>query len=93
MIQQTEIRFIKNPLTEQEIKQACILNPHQIKWLENLLTETAQERANLRYDPSKPIEVFAQLEAQLMGQITAYSFLLNSHIDLITELQSEDRNS
>ena len=85
------INFIPHQLTEQEIKQASILNPSQIRWLENQLTQAMNERANLEYDPTLPITAFVQQESSLMGQIRAFTFLLDAHQTVISNLQLEDR--
>lgn len=86
------VNFIQHTLTEQEIKQACILNPSQIRWLENQLTGVMNERANLEYDPNQPITAFVQQEAGLMGQMTAYNFLLTAHQEVIAQLQADSSN-
>lgn len=89
---QVSVNFVQHVLSEQEIKQGCILNPSQIRWLENQLTQVMNERANLAYDPNQPITVFAQREAELMGQITAFSFILTAHQEVIASLQAEDNS-
>lgn len=88
-MQEIKVNFIQHPLTEAEIKQACILSPSQLKWLENQLTQAMNERANLSYDHNLPITAFVQQEASLMGQITAFQFMLDSHQQVIADLQRD----
>lgn len=69
--------------SEQEESQAAILTESNIHFIRNQLAKAMTERAQLEYDPLKPVTTFVQQEAALMGQINAYRFLLDSHQQVV----------
>lgn len=67
--------FCKYSLTEQEATNAAILNTYQKYHIQNLLSEAAEVKLNLKYDPEHHM-VFLQQEAEIQGQIGILQLLL-----------------
>lgn len=61
--------------SQQELLQAQILSPIQLQWIQTCLSDAAEERLRLNFDPTSP-EKFIQAEANLKGQIEAFQYLV-----------------
>jgi hypothetical protein len=74
----------------QEERQASIFTEGNLQYIKNKLSLAMQERARLEYDPEKPITVFVQSEAALMGEIRAYELLIDNHETIMSQLENLD---
>ena len=63
-------------LSETEQIQGSILTLVQKQCIQNQITQAAQEKVSLKYDPANP-QTFLQAEAELHGRINALSYLLS----------------
>lgn len=62
-------------LTPEELATSHQLTTLNICNLQNLLADAAQEKVNIKFEPSNPL-AFAQREAELQGQIGILSMLI-----------------
>ena len=67
--------FTSYVLTPEELKSGQSLTFEQIQVMQNLLSDAAQERVNLIYEPLNPL-LFVQRDAELKGQIGILTFLI-----------------
>lgn len=85
--------FQQYSLTEDEELKGAILTELNVQVIQNKLALAMLERASLSYDPSQPISVFVQQEAALMGEISAYTNILDNHKEVIAGLTAGDINT
>ena len=78
MLLDTNSSFIKYVLTEDEKKVGCCFSPEQKAVIQNMISEIAEEKVALTYDPDSPLK-FTQREAELAGQIGILKYLLELH--------------
>jgi len=79
---------------EEEQARAALLSAPTKDWIQYLLSQAAQKRLNLDFDPVNP-SVFLQAEAALKGEISAYQYMLaasDSATELLQSLQSPSTN-
>lgn len=69
--------FSSYELTEKEALQGSIFTVLQIQVLQNQLSNIAEEKLSLEFDPLNPTR-FAQEEASLKGQMDILNFLISS---------------
>ena len=69
--------FTKYELTEEETKAGQTLTTQNKQVLQNLLSDTAEMKLNLIFDPTRPSD-FIQNEAALAGQIKILRLILES---------------
>lgn len=74
--------------SDKEERQASVLTEGNIQAIQNKRALAMIERSRLTYDPEKPITVFVQREAALMGEIAAYDNIIDSHNAVIEHLNS-----
>ena len=72
-----------NPFTSyefapQELEQAAQFNDLQVKYLRTLLSETAEQLINLKFDPANALSVTVE-HAYLSGQKEVLETLLNAY--------------
>ena len=81
--------FTSYVLTPDELKSGQSLSLVQIRVMQNLMSEAAQERVNLIYDPLNPL-LFVQRDAELKGQIGILTYLINysNEINEINEINN-----
>lgn len=75
MLVNTDSSFIKYNLTPDEFKVGCTFSPEQRAVLQNLISDAAEEKVTLTYDPENPLK-FTQVEAELQGKIGILKYLL-----------------
>lgn len=75
----------------QEEKQAHILPSANLAFIKNQLADALLERARLDLTDLNPN--WRAQEASLMGQIQAFTFLINTHEDEINGLKNLDHPS
>lgn len=68
--------FAKYELTEAEYKSSVMLTNLQKVGIQNLISDVAEEKINLTYDPLNPVQ-FAQQEADLTGKLTILRHILD----------------
>ena len=69
--------FTKYELTKSEQQSGSIFNDSQLAVLHNMRTDYAEQKLNLVFNPSNPID-FAQQEAFLAGQIQLLGYLIDT---------------
>jgi hypothetical protein len=67
--------FTRYSLTSEELQRGQILTPENSYVIQNLISDIAEEKLSLKYDPQNPID-FAQREAELQGQLGILKMLL-----------------
>lgn len=72
-------------MTPSERDQGTMLTTLQKQCIQNQVCQLAQERNQLKYDPSNPM-VFMQRDAELQGQILALQFLITSSEEVESRL-------
>jgi hypothetical protein len=60
---------------DREAVASQIFTPLQLQWLQNNLSDIAQQRLTLSFNPAEP-EKFMQAEANLKGQIEVIQYLM-----------------
>jgi hypothetical protein len=68
--------FIKYNLTPSEYLEGCKFNLMQKSVIQNLISEIAEEKITLKFDPLTP-SIFLQREAELAGQLSILKYLLD----------------
>lgn len=68
--------FAKYDLTPAEYKSSVMLTNLQKVGIQNLISDVAEEKINLTYDPLNPVQ-FAQQEADLTGKLTILRHILD----------------
>lgn len=76
--------FTSYKLTSEEVRAGSILTSNQIQVIQNLISEAAEEKISLKYDPQNPL-VFVQREAELQGQIGILKFLLAQSDEAVSQ--------
>lgn len=71
----------------EEDTQGRILSPQTFQRIHNMRTAYALQKVNMTYDHSKPVES-AQKEAELTGQLSILTLLLQEHEDAIEQSHS-----
>lgn len=81
-------RFSSYTLSEAELKEGLTFNIYQLRVIQNMIAEAANEKISLVFDPTNPSE-FIQREAELHGQINVLEYLIAASIkeEENTELQ------
>lgn len=72
--------FTSYILTQDEQQQGSLLTSLNICAIQNLISQIAQEKLSLLYDPTNPLK-FAQQEAELHGQMLILQQLVNNSND------------
>lgn len=70
--------FTAYDLTPEELTAGQSYSTVQLQVLQNLLSMAAHQRINLKYDPLNPLN-FVQLDAELKGQISILSGLIEGY--------------
>jgi hypothetical protein len=70
--------FSSYTLSPEESMQGALLTSLNICVIQNLISQIAEEKVMLTYDPANPL-VYAQREAELHGQILILQQLINNH--------------
>lgn len=74
----------------EELLQAQCFSPQQIQWLQTALSDVAEDRLRLMYDPAEPMK-FLQAEAEAKGQIQAIQYLMACSRDAEEQLKQAAR--
>lgn len=74
---QEETPFSSYKFTPDEMERARELSPEQRCYLQTLLSDAAQEKLAITFDPYKP-KLFLQTEAYLRGQIDILNMMLST---------------
>lgn len=69
--------FTKYKLTPEEELRGRILTEENKQVIQNHISDLAEERLNVRFDPLNPL-AFAQREAELTGQIGILKMLIDN---------------
>lgn len=75
-ISQTNSSFISYHLSEEERIVGSILTDLHKQCIQNQIAEAAEQRLNLRLDPTNPMST-VQEEAELHGRILALRYLID----------------
>lgn len=74
MPQVVQSSFTRYRLSSEEQRSGESLTPDNLCVIQNLICDAAEEKLNLKYDPTNPMQ-FAQREAELQGQIGVLKLL------------------
>ena len=80
--------LVPEPLTEDEILQAPVLTPLQVKYLKNQMVDILVNKLNINIDPDKPMG-FIQEDAYLSGQRGMLQYLLEASDASIDAIEYE----
>lgn len=86
-----ENSFAKFSLTDQEELQGSVFTITQLQYLQNQLSNVAEEKLALSYDVSEPLK-FAQEEAYKRGQVDMLQYLI-ANSEASAELLNETPES
>lgn len=70
--------FSTYSLTAEELAVGSQLTELNLRVIQNLISESAEEKLALKYDPQNPL-AFVQREAELQGQIGVLKYLVAQH--------------
>ena len=70
----------------EELLQAQCFSVQQLQWLQTALSDAAEDRIRLTYDPSEPMK-FLQAEAEAKGYIQAIQYLMACSRDAEEQLK------
>lgn len=73
-------------LSQDELASGYRFSDEQLAVLHNEIATIAHNKINLKFDPSDPIK-FAQIEADLAGQINILRYLIIRHTETTQRLQ------
>lgn len=88
MIMNAESSFVSYQLTEEEFNDGSAFTVTQRAVLQNLLSEAAEEKVALTFDPKNP-EGFVQQEAELQGKIGILKYLLSLNPPVVHNSESQ----
>jgi len=87
MAQMITNSFVSYVLTSAEEQAGTILSQNQKMVLQNKLSQVAEAKLRLTFDPAN-IQQFLQQEAELQGQIGILTWLLDSSTELELSLSN-----
>ena len=70
--------FSTYSLTAEELAVGSQLTELNLRVIQSLISESAEEKLALKYDPQNPL-AFVQREAELQGQIGVLKYLVAQH--------------
>lgn len=80
--------FKKWEFTEEEQLYASVFSEVQTQWIQNYMTDAAEEKLSIQYDPAIPTLHVVQ-EAYCRGQIDMCKLLIGISIDRKSALQKK----
>lgn len=89
MIPNFESSFFSFKLTEQEIAAGSSYSTEQRAFIQNLISEAAEEKVALTYDPHNPLR-FTQQEAELQGKIGILKYMLSLNPPVVHNSESPE---